>query len=103
MTDASDKVIGAVLQQYVDGQWKPMSFFSRKLKPAETRYSTFDRELLTIYLAVKHFRYFLEGRVFHVVTDHKPFTHAFKSSVDNYTSRQSRHLNYISQFMTDVR
>lgn len=55
MTDASDKAVGAVLQQYVDGQWKPVSFFSRKLKPTETRYSTLDRELLAIYLAVKHF------------------------------------------------
>ena len=103
MTDASDTAIGAVLQQYVDGQWQPVSFFSKKLKPAETRYSTFDRELLAIYLAVKHFRYFLEGRTFHVATDHKPLTFAFKARSDRYTPRQSRHLDYISQFTTDLR
>ena len=61
MTDASDVAVGAVLQQLVDGNWCPIAFFSKGLKPAETRYSTFDRELLAIYLAVKHFRYFLEG------------------------------------------
>ena len=46
------------------------------MTPAETRYSTFDRELLAVYLSIKHFRYFLEGRLFHVLTDHKPLTYA---------------------------
>ena len=79
MTDASDVAVGAVLQQYIDGQWCPLSFFSRALKPAETRYSMYDRELLAIYLAIKHFRYFLEGRHFHILTDHKPLIYALAS------------------------
>ena len=29
-----------------------------------------DRELLAIYLSIRHFRYFLEGRNFHIYTDH---------------------------------
>ena len=29
MTDASDSAVGAVLQQFVDGQWQPISFFSK--------------------------------------------------------------------------
>ena len=103
MTDASNSAVGAVLQQYVDGQWQPISFFSKKLQPAETRYSTFDRELLAIYLAIKHFRYFLEGRTFHVLTDHKPLTFAFNARADRHTPRQCRHLDYISQFTTDLR
>ena len=45
MTDASDIAIGAVLQQYLDGQWCPLSYFLRKLSPTEKRYSTFDREM----------------------------------------------------------
>ena len=49
MTDVSDVAIGAVLHQFVSGQWKPISFFSRKNFPTEKRYSTFDRELLAIY------------------------------------------------------
>ena len=46
MTDVSDVAVGAVLQQYINGQWCPLAFFSRALKPAETRSSTYDRELL---------------------------------------------------------
>ena len=56
MTDASDYAVGAVLQQYVDQQWCPIAYFSKKLKQSETKYSTYDRELLAIYLAIKHFR-----------------------------------------------
>ena len=102
-TDASDTGIGAVLQQYVDGAWKPLAFFSKKLKNAETKYSAFDRELLAIHKAIKHFRYFVEGRPFHVYTDHKPLTTIFVNNKSSYSPRQLRHLDLISQFTTDIR
>jgi hypothetical protein len=103
MTDASDTAVGAVLQQNIKGTWKPISFFSRKLTPAETRYSTFDRELLALYLGIKHFRHFLEGRSFHVLTDHKPLTFVLNSRSDRYSPRQIRHLDYIAQFTSTIR
>ena len=31
---------------------------------------------LAVYLAIKHFQHFVEGREFHVLTDHKPLTYA---------------------------
>ena len=102
VTDTSDIAVGAVLQQYVDGAWKPISFFSKAMKPAERRYSTFDKELLAIYLAIKHFRHFIEGRHFHVLTDHKPLTFAMNTRSDRYSPRQSRHLDYISQFTSII-
>ena len=46
--DASDLAIGGVLQQCIDIVWQPLSFFSRKVAPAETRYSVFNRELLAV-------------------------------------------------------
>ena len=103
MTDASDTAVGAVLQQNIDNTWRPISFFSRKMTPAETRYSTFDRELLAVYLAIKHFRHFLEGRPFHVLTDHKPLTFALNTRSDRYSPRQARQLDYISQFTSTIR
>lgn len=100
-TDASNKAVGAVLQQYDKGIWQPLGFFSKKLNPAEVKYSTLDRELLAIYLSVKHFRYFVEGRNFTVYTDHKPLTTAMSSTAER-SPRQSRHLEFISQFTTDI-
>ncbi|GFR94628.1 Pol polyprotein, partial [Elysia marginata] len=75
-TDASDSAIGAELSQKHHGMWRPIAFFSRKLTSPQSRYSTFDRELLAIYSAIQHFRFFLEGRPFSVLTDHKPLTYA---------------------------
>ena len=85
ITDASDIALGAVLQQYVNNSWQPISFFSKKMKSAETKYSTFDRELLAVYLAIRHFRYFLERRQFHVLTDHKPLTFALQTRSDRHS------------------
>ena len=101
MTDASDITVGAVLQQYINGTWHPIFFFS-KMKPAETRYSTFDRELLAVYLAIRHFRHFLEGCQFHVLTDHKPLTFALQARPDRHSPRQARQLDFISQFTSTI-
>ena len=43
----------------------------------------FDRELLAIYMAVKLFRHFLEGRSFCFFTIHKPLTHALALHMGN--------------------
>lgn len=103
VTDASDTAVGEALQQFIDGVWSPISFFSKKLKPPETRYSAFDRELLAVYLAIKHFRHFVKGREFHVHTDHKPLTYALGARADHHTPRQIRQLDYICQFTSDLR
>ena len=103
MTDASDKAVGAVLQQHIGDHWQPISYFSKKLKPSETKYSTFDRELLAVYLSIKFFRHFVEGRVFHFLTDHNPLTYSLSSHSNQYTPHQIRHLDYISQFTSDIR
>nr|VZI36105.1 unnamed protein product [Spirometra erinaceieuropaei] len=103
MVDASTVAVGAVLQQHLAGSTQPLAFFSKKLLPAETGYSTFGRELLAIYLAVKNFRYSLEGRDFPVFTDHKPLTFALRSHTDKLNPREIRQLDYISQFTSDIR
>ena len=101
-TDASDEAVGAVLEQKVDGIWKPLAFFSRKLRPAEKRYSAFDKELLSLYLTVRHFRFFLEGRDFAMFTDHKPLVFAFSKISDPWSPRQQRQLALISEFSTNI-
>ena len=103
MVDASNVAVGGVLQQYVHNIWQPISFFSKRLQPAETKYSTFSRELLSIYLSIRHFRHFLEGREFYVLTDHKPLTYALSTSSSNHSPRETRHLDFISQFTSDIR
>ena len=101
--DASDVAVGTVLEQLIDGVWKPPAFFSRQLRPPERKYSAFDHELLALYLAVRHFCYFLEARSCIAYTDHKPLTLAFAKVSDPWSPQQQQHLAYISEFTTDVR
>ncbi|CAH8547737.1 unnamed protein product [Schistosoma rodhaini] len=101
-TDASQKAVGAVLQQRVNNMIKPIAFFSKRLSPAQERYSTFGRELLAMYLAVKHFNFLLQGRDFTIMTDHKPLCFSFNTSYDKHSPREARQLDYISQFTTDI-
>ena len=101
--DSSDSAIGSVLQQVVKGITQPLAFFSCHLKPAERRYSTFDRELLVIFLSVRHFQHQLKSRHFVIYTDHKPLTFAFSSKTDKHSPRTFCHLDYISQFTSDIR
>lgn len=104
VTDASNTCAGAVLQQLVKSSWKPLGFFSKRLSETQQRYSTYDRELLAIYMAIKHFRKLFEGRPLTIYTDHRPLVHAFtKIGTDSETPRRTRQLLFISEFSTDIR
>ena len=59
--DASDTGIGASLEQWQHGAWRPLAFYSRHLRDPETHYSAFNKELLAAYLAVRHFSTVIEG------------------------------------------
>jgi len=91
---------GAALQQREDNILEPLAFFSDS---AEAKYSAFDRELSAIYLAIKHFRHMLGTRTFVIYTDHIPLTFAFKQKSEKSSPRQFRHLEFISQFTTNIR
>ena len=61
--DASSTHVGGVLQQWdaTASAWAPLAFWSKKLDRAERNYSTFDREILAVYLGIRHFQFALEG------------------------------------------
>jgi hypothetical protein len=61
----------------------------------ESRYSTFDHELLAAHAAIKHFRHFCEGRAFQLWTDHKPLVTAISRVSAPISPRQQRHLAFI--------
>jgi hypothetical protein len=104
VTDASATHVGAVVQQRRrGGAWRPLGFFSAQLNKAEANYSAFDRELLAVVAAIRHFRYMLEGRSFVVFTDHKPLVGALHRRSDPISARQQRHLSFIAEFALSIR
>lgn len=73
-TDASSYALGAVLS---NSNGKPVAYASRSLNKGEINYPTVEKELLAIVWAVKHFRPYLYGRTFKVLTDHRPLLYLF--------------------------
>ena len=71
-TDASNRGIGAVLSQCNEaGDEHLVAYFSRKLLPREQRYSTVEKECLTIKLSIEAFKVYLLGKPFQIQTDHR--------------------------------
>ena len=70
-TDASKSQLGAVISQ----NGKPIAFYSCKLNPAQTRYTTTERELLSIVETLKEFRSILLGQQIIIHTDDKNLTY----------------------------
>ncbi|XP_048062052.1 uncharacterized protein LOC125277609 [Megalobrama amblycephala] len=71
-TDASDRGLGAVLSQEIEGEERPVLYISRKLSKREAKYSTVEKECLAIRWAVLILRYYLLGREFTLCSDHAP-------------------------------
>ena len=63
-TDFSNVAVDATLEQTVDGNSRPLGFFSRKSNVVERNYSIFDSKLLAIYLTVWHFWHLLGSNHF---------------------------------------
>ncbi|GBG66909.1 hypothetical protein CBR_g72664 [Chara braunii] len=67
-TNASQDGIGAVLEQQEGQKLRPIAYMS---KPSQKlAKSTYEKELYEIYKALTHWRHYLLGRFFIVMTDH---------------------------------
>ena len=65
--EASGSGFGAVLHQGDD----PFTFFSRPIAPRHAQLAAYERELIGLVQAVRHWRPYLWGRRFVVRTDHR--------------------------------
>ena len=60
-TDASDVVIGAILEQDFGSGLHPVAFASGKLNATEILYSAYERELLGIVWAISQWKHYFQG------------------------------------------
>lgn len=83
-TDASDVGIGAILaQKDSQGHEHVVSYYSRVLSPAESHYSTFEKETLAAVAACHHFRIYLLPRPFDLYTDNSALTYILRMKEPN--------------------
>ena len=101
-TDSSDLAVGGIVEEIRGDKTVPLGFFSKKLDKNERKMSAFGRELLAIFLTVKHFRAYLEGAEFKILTDHAPIISAAKNDLDRPIPKESRWLSYILSHKPEI-
>jgi hypothetical protein len=84
--DASQKGLGGCIIQ----EGHPVNFASRSLTDAESRYCNLGREMLAVAWAVNHYRQFVYGRKFTVISDHSPLQQILKKDIRDVTTRLQR-------------
>ena len=78
-TDAGTVGAGAVLMQTIDGVSRVLAFASHRFSRTDARRGPTERECMGVLWAVDHFRPYLAGRQFKVVTDCSAITWRFRS------------------------
>ena len=93
-TDASTVGVGGVLyQKGEDNKPKYIQVMSRSLSQAERNYSATKLELTAIVYCLKRCDYYLYGRHFHLLTDHKALTYMFtKKELSPLLTRWYEHI-----------
>lgn len=102
-TDACDTALGAVLEQADSGgEFHPVAYFSRKLQGPELNYPVREKEFLAIICALRHWRHYLLGQVFTLITDHKSLSY-LKSQRSEPVGRVARWLDFLAEFNVTIR
>jgi hypothetical protein len=98
--DASKWCLGAILSQRVNGQFRPVAYWSKTLNSAQRNYSASERELLALVEAFKHFRQYLLGKRFVAVTDHQALT--WLSKLKEPAPRLARWIIALREYEFDI-
>ena len=89
--DPSGAGLGAALEQRSSTGWHTVAFASRFLNSNE-RYSINNFELVEVVWSVEYFKYYLFGKSFTIITDHRALLSIMKEhrSTKSYNSRLTR-------------
>lgn len=67
---------------------RPVAYLSQSLAPRHLGLSIYDKELLTVLMAVEKWRYYLEGKRFTIKTDHESLKFVAHQRVHNQLQRK---------------
>ena len=98
--DASREGLACALEQRTPKGWHIVAFASRFLNSVEDRYSINELELLDVVWSIEHFKYYLFGKTFTVITDHRALLSVMRENRANrsHNSRLTRCVDRLLPF-----
>lgn len=100
--DASDEAAGAALGQIQEGKEVVIAYYSHKWGKHEKNWGPTEKEAGSVLFSIKHFRSYLWGRPFTVVTDAMALTHIRTIQTDG-SSRLSRWAMELNSYQLTIK
>ena len=96
VTDASEiAVAGVLMQQDNEGEWHPIAYTSRRLRPEEKNYHANERETLAVMHALRVWKTYL-FRPFELITDNQAVS--YLQTKKDLSKRELRWLDFLADF-----
>ena len=99
--DASDKAVGAVLEQQTGDKWNPVGFFSRKLGKSQLNWTPREKETYAVVSALTKWAGWIGLQPILITTDHKSLEDWVKEKIDTPSGpagRRARWHETLSKF-----
>ena len=103
-TDACGSALGYTLEQYDENgnSRGVVAYGSKKLVGSQLNYGIYDREFLAVVEALKTWKYYLLGRHFIIMTDHKSLIYLRNQNLIDST-RVARWLDFLANYDFEIK
>ena len=103
VSDTSTVGCGATLYQKIDGQYRVVAYYSKKLPEAVKRYSISELELTGILANISAFKHILRNVNFTVYCDHSALVHIIRAKKEPPTLRLQKFVEHLMDYKFSIK
>lgn len=93
-----------LLQRQNDGKFHSIAFYSKSTSDAESKYHSFEVQILSIIYALRRFRTYLEGIAFKIVTDYNSLALTLnKINIIIQLDKYNYSIDVVAQMVIEIR
>ena len=102
LTDTSEDTVGAARCHRIEDRYRPIAFYTAMMNGAQKNNSISEKEVLAMYIALKHFEPTIEEYHISIITDHSPLLNIFEAPHEAPSSRLKRWTLYMQLISYDI-
>ena len=103
VSDTSTIGCGAMLYQMIDGEYRVVAYYSKKLPEAVRRYSISELELTGMLANITSFKHILRNVDFTVYCDHSALVHIIKAKRESPTLRLQKLVEHLMDYKFSIK